>query len=117
MLLGHVRKDDASWWIDSVMQTTSLWERTRGLLGRPALGVNQALWITPCNSVHSVGMGYALDLVYLNKQREVVKLVQGLRPLSASLALRAHSILELRAGGIARLSISEGDKVQWWPNE
>jgi hypothetical protein len=117
MLTGHVRKDDASWWIDSVMQTEGLWERTRGLLGREALGVNQALWITPCNSVHSIGMSYALDLIYLNKQRQVVKLVKGLRPLRVSVALRAYSVIELRAGEVARLNISEGDTLQWWSNE
>ena len=99
------------------MRTESLWERTRGLLGRKALGVNEALWITPCNSVHSVGMSYALDLVYINKQQEVIKLVQGLRPLRVSAALRAHSVIELRAGEVARLGINVGDVLQWWKNE
>lgn len=117
MIPGHIRKDDATWWIDGVMQATSVWERTRGLLGRPPLGVNEALWISPCNSVHSIGMSYALDLVYLNKQLEVVKLTTALKPLRASAALRAHSVLELRAGEIARLNISLGDKAQWWPDE
>ena len=117
MIVGHVRNSDANWWIDSVLQTQSLWERTRGLLGKPALGVNQALWIKPCNSVHSIGMSYALDLVYLNKQLEVVKLVSGLQPLRLSMALGAHSVLELRAGELARLGIQVGDQLKWWPNE
>lgn len=117
MINGHVRNADASWWIDSVMQTQNLWERTRGLLGKAPLGVNQALWITPCNSVHSVGMGYALDLIYLNKQMEVVKLVNALKPWRASLAWGAHSVLELRAGELARLGVQLGDQLKWWPNE
>lgn len=117
MLSGQVKKGDASWQIDSVLQTESLWERTRGLLGREALSANQALWIIPCNSIHSVGMVYALDLVYLNKHSRVIKLVQELKPLRASFALRAHSVLELRAGEISRLNINEGDMLRWLPNE
>ena len=63
MLHGHLRSSDARWWVDDVMQTQGALERNRGLLGREALQPNQGLWITHCNSVHTIGMKYALDLV------------------------------------------------------
>jgi uncharacterized protein len=77
--------------------------RRRGLLGYPELEEHEGLWIVPCESVHTVGMSYPIDLIYLNKGRRVVKVVESLAPCSVSICLRAYSVIELAAGAV-RLS-------------
>ena len=54
--------------LEQVWQAESVWERGRGLLGRTPLDWNQGFWIEPCSSVHTIGMGYPLDLAFLDAQ-------------------------------------------------
>lgn len=88
-------------------------ERMRGLLGSAALAPGDSLWIGPCNSVHCWFMKYTIDVVYLDGQGGVVKLVEALRPWRMSGCLRAASVLELAAGEIERLLLRLGDEVVW----
>src|SRR5690606_32442088 len=58
------------------------WSRMRGLLGRARLadGARQALWLVPCGSVHTAGMGYPLDIVFLDRGGRVLDCCEGVRP-------------------------------------
>jgi uncharacterized membrane protein (UPF0127 family) len=96
-----------------VMRTSNAWERGRGLLGRKPLEMGQGLWISPCNSVHGFGMGYALDLVYLDKGLRVLKPVADFRPWRLSWCLGASSVLELPAGSINDFGIQSGFILEW----
>ncbi|MBF0257104.1 MAG: DUF192 domain-containing protein [Gammaproteobacteria bacterium] len=98
--------------IKQVWRTESALERTRGLLGRD-LAEDAGLWIAPCASVHSFGMGYPIDLVYLDRQLRVRKLVSPLRPWRASLCLSASSTLELPAGKALVLNLEPGMRMEW----
>lgn len=51
--------------------------RARGLLGRD--GVDGALMITPCGSVHSFGMRFTIDVAYLDWRFNVLA-VHTMRP-------------------------------------
>lgn len=90
------------------------WDRTRGLLGRPPLEGGQGLLITRCRSVHTVGMGYAIDVVFLDRRGRIVRVVERLRPMRLAMCFRASSVLEL-AGGQARLSaLRPGLQLSGW---
>lgn len=87
--------------------------RRRGLLGRPPLSPDQGMWIVPCESVHTVGMRYPIDIVYLDRKRKVVKIVEALAPYRVSVCLRARSVIEL-ASGTVRLSRTQvGHQLQF----
>src|SRR5207302_549707 len=47
--------------------------RRKGLLGRAGLDDGAGLWIVPCESVHTIGMKFAIDLVYLDRKHRVKK--------------------------------------------
>ena len=85
----------------------------RGLLGRPPLQAGQGLLIAPCPSVHTFGMRYALDLVYLDPEGQVLKLVRELKPWRMSSCPHAHATLELPAGAIERHGIQPEDRIEW----
>ncbi len=93
--------------LDVQVAATTL-ARMRGLLGRPPLGPGQAMLIRPCNLVHTVGMGYAIDVVFLRRDGLVLKVAAALAPRRASGHWRAHCVLELAAGEAARHAIAPG---------
>lgn len=93
-------------------QAFNLWQRARGLLGRPQPAPKQGLWLRPCNAVHGWFMGYALDLLYLSRSGEVLAIVEGFAPWQMSAWRGAHSVVELAAGECQRLQIRVGDSLQ-----
>ena len=87
--------------------------RNRGLLKRASLNEGEGLWIVPTQSIHMFFMKFALDVVYLNKAKEVVKVVSNLRPWRISLCLAAHSVLELPVGTIGRTGTARHDQIDF----
>ncbi|MED5370979.1 MAG: DUF192 domain-containing protein [Myxococcota bacterium] len=82
----------------SALHATGFFERMRGLLGRAPLQPGQGMVIEPCNSVHTWFMGYALDLLFLDRDRRVLRVIPALPPWRMSPIVRgAHSVIELPA--------------------
>jgi uncharacterized membrane protein (UPF0127 family) len=99
--------------IEQTMLANTPLLRLRGLLGRPKLNLDQGLLISPCNSVHTMGMSYPLDLVFLDNNNRVIKLTRALKPWRASSCLKATKVLELVAGNITTKNINQGDILSW----
>jgi uncharacterized membrane protein (UPF0127 family) len=90
------------------------WARLMGLMGRRTLPEDGALLIVPCSSVQTCFMRFAIDVVFLDRDSQVVKVVSGLKPYRAALGGRgARSVLELPAGAAARCGIAVGDRLVW----
>lgn len=85
--------------------------RRRGLLGRPGLDPEAALVLTPCKAVHTAFMQFAIDVVFVDRAGEVVRIVRDLRPWRMASALRAHAVVELAAGALRPDDLSVGDVV------
>lgn len=85
--------------------------RRTGLLKHKSLGEGAGLWIIPCESVHTFFMKFAIDLIYLDRERRVRSVVRGLVPWRVSMCLTAHSILELPPGTIDRTKTVKGDQL------
>lgn len=94
-----------------VATAASMAARLRGLLGRPALGPDEGLLLAPCNLVHTVGMRYAIDVVFLRRDGTVLKVASALPPRRLSGHWRAHRVLELAAGTAARSGIVPGVRL------
>jgi len=85
-----------------------------GLMGRRSMPEDGALLITPCSSVHMFFMRFAIDVVFLGREAQVVKIVSGLKPYRVAFGGRgAHSALELPAGAVERRGIAVGDRLVW----
>lgn len=89
--------------------------RRKGLLGRSGLNEGQGLWIAPCEAVHTFGMQFPIDVLYLNRKQRVAKVVQRLPPWRFSACLLARSVVELRAGTLARTGTCAGDEIRLEP--
>lgn len=86
-------------------------ERRKGLLGRSALLPGEGLWILPCQAVHTAFMQFPIDLIYLDRTKRVLKVTKQIPAWRASVCLRAHSVLELPVGTIARTETVPGDLI------
>jgi uncharacterized protein len=91
--------------------------RQKGLLGRTGLPEGGALWIVPCESVHTFFMKFPIDLVYIDRKRIVKKVRRNVVPWRLSACIFAHSIIELPVGAIDRSKTVPGDKLEFVPAE
>jgi uncharacterized membrane protein (UPF0127 family) len=87
--------------------------RRKGLLGRDGLAAGEGLWIVPCESVHTFGMRFPIDLVYLDRHKKVKKVRSGVPPWRLSACLSAHSVVELASGTVHRTQTMPGDKLEF----
>jgi uncharacterized protein len=86
-------------------------KRRTGLLHHESLPPGTGLWITPCEAVHTFGMKFPIDVVFLNKARKVLKIRANMVPRRISGCLRAHSVLELPAGMAENTQTKPGDTL------
>lgn len=86
-------------------------KRRTGLLKHKQLEPGEGLWIIPCESVHTFFMKFAIDLVYLDKNRKVRKVRHAVGPWRLSACFSARSVLELPAGTIERTGTRPGDEL------
>ena len=56
----------------------SFFTRAKGLLGRSFLPPDKGLLIRPCNSIHTFFMQFAIDVIFLSKTAEVIKIWRNL---------------------------------------
>jgi len=91
------------------------WTRMKGLLGQTSedFKTGKGLWITPSQGVHTIGMKFPIDVVYLDKGHRVIHLSHSLPPFRiAAIRLRARSVIELPAGTLAQTQTSVGDVLE-----
>jgi len=89
--------------------------RMRGLLGRPGLEAGEGLLIRPTNSVHMFFMRFAIDVVFLDRELVVQKVVEALRPWRLAGCRGARAALELPAGTAGRRGITVGERLTLEP--
>ena len=87
--------------------------RRSGLLKHETLPEGEGLWIAPCEAVHTVGMKFAIDVLYLDRKRKVLKVRERMVPWRISGCLRAHSVLELPAGMAGKTGTLAGDQLEF----
>jgi uncharacterized membrane protein (UPF0127 family) len=88
--------------------------RLRGYLGRPEPQVGEGMLLVRCNAVHMYGLAFPLDLIFLDKQGDVVDVVKALQPWKRTKRIpTARFALELPTGTIAASYTRIGDQLSW----
>ena len=88
-------------------------KRNTGLLKHASLGVGEGLWIRPSEGVHTFGMKFSIDVIFVNKKGVVLKLRPNMVKRRISLCLRAHSVVELPVGVIGSSQTAVGDQLEF----
>ena len=86
--------------------------RLRGWLGRRTPPPGCGLWLVPCDAVHTVGMRFALDLIFLDAAGRVLRIDHRVGPWRLRVCIGAFSVIELDAGMAEAIGLAAGDELE-----
>ena len=102
-----------TWLATKVRKADNFLTRLIGLLKRTHLGPVEALWLMPSRGIHTIGMKFPIDVVFLNKKHTVVGLMADLAPFRISpVHFSGYSVLELPSGTIKKSRTEIGDQFE-----
>ena len=96
-----------------VTVANTFFSRTKGLLGRRGLSDGEAMVFPRCNSIHTLGMRFPIDAVFVNREWRVVALRSSLGagrmvwPVPG-----AWGVIELACGTLERTGVQIGDSLR-----
>jgi uncharacterized protein len=93
----------------------TMFARMRGLLGKRGLDSGEGLLIRPAPSIHTFFMRFPIDVVFLSRQGEVLKVAERVPPWRARSCRHSYAVLELAAGEAGRRGIALGDRLDTAP--
>lgn len=98
--------------VENLFVADSFWARMKGLMGKKDLGEDEGLLLAPCNAVHMMFMRFPIDVIFLDRDFAVVKILNNLKPWRTSPIVRgAYQVVELKAGIAEKMRINTGDKL------
>lgn len=98
---------------EQVVLANTFFTRLRGLMFRRRLAPDEALWLRPCNGVHTFWMLFAIDVIFLDRDLRIVKLVENMRPFRVTRPhLASRSVIEMQARTISRAGLKAGDQLE-----
>lgn len=97
----------------SVVDANTFLLRAFGLLFRKPLEKGEALHLKPCNAIHTIGMRYAIDLVFLSSDFTIFSVRSHVGRFRLHRFSSAKSVLEFRAGEADRLGLKPGMQLAW----
>lgn len=109
-------------WIENCTQGTMIahhvlvadcfWKRLKGLLGTKSLALGHGLIITPCSSVHTFGMAYPIDILFVSQDHQIIKIIHGMTPGRVIMQLRSSYVVELPVGTAKQAMCLVGDHIK-----
>ena len=97
---------------ERIEETQGFFSRLKGLLGRSGMEPGSGLLIHPCQGIHTVGMRFAIDALFLDRGNRVARVEHNMAPgRFVPFVPRAARVLELPAGTLAAAGVKIGDEV------
>ncbi|MBI5033374.1 MAG: DUF192 domain-containing protein [Chloroflexi bacterium] len=89
------------------------WARMRGLIGRASLQPNEGLLLLGTKGIHTIGMRFPIDVLFLNADGWVIHSIHGLKPFRLSPYVKnATMVIELAAGVLRETGTQVGDWIK-----
>ena len=96
----------------NMVTAKNVFARMKGLLGKSSLQPGEAMLIEPCNGIHTFGMRFAIDIIFLDRENRVVAITKDMRPNRLTpLYFRAKRVIELPAGTVEKTATATGHEV------
>ena len=90
------------------------WQRARGLMFYRDFPQIEGVLLYPCNFIHMLWMRFPIDVIYLNRDHQVLFTVEVLVPHKLGPWIKsAYYVLEVPAGLVAIKKIKVGDRIEW----
>lgn len=87
--------------------------RAWGLLGRKSLEPDEALLLMPCAAIHTFGMRFTIDVVFLGRDGMIQALYANRGPGTCARKKGAYATLECAGGAIRRWRLAAGQQLSW----
>lgn len=98
----------------NVKVADKFFSRLIGLLNRSYLAENEGLWLVPCKSIHSFGMKFNFDAVFLDKSGKVISLIKNIKSNRILPSVKnTYSVIEVASGTIEKAGINVGDILEF----
>ena len=86
--------------------------RLKGLLGTLRLKSDEGIWISPSQGIHTIGVRFAIDLVYLDANYRVIETLESFGTFRIGpLRMNCASVLELPTRTIYCSQTQVGDQL------
>jgi uncharacterized membrane protein (UPF0127 family) len=85
--------------------------RRTGLLKHTGLESGEAMIIAPSNAIHTWFMKFDIDVAFVNRQGDIVKVRHAMGPWRMSAAFSAFAVVELASGTLAARDTRSGDRL------
>jgi uncharacterized membrane protein (UPF0127 family) len=96
----------------SVVAADTHLARLKGLLGRLRLRSDEGLWVIPSQGVHTIGVLFAVDVIYLDSDHRVIHAIESFGPFRIGpVRRRCSSVLELPTRTIYSSQTQVGDEL------
>ena len=96
----------------NVRAADTIFSRLKGLIGRLRLRADEGIWVVPSRGVHTLGLFFPLDLIYLDENHRVIHLVEYFPSFRIGpLKTQAESVLELPTHTIYSSHTQPGDQL------
>jgi uncharacterized membrane protein (UPF0127 family) len=101
--------------VGSDIEVADTWvSRLRGYLWREEPGQGEGILLIPCTAIHTYGMGFELDVLFLSEEGRVLDLLRGLPPWSRTKRVQgALYVLEVPHRTIDLTGTKVGDLLTW----
>lgn len=90
----------------------SFLKRLVGLLTHKKLNSGEGLLISHCKQVHTFGMRFRIDVIFLSETGEIIYVENDMRSGNISKYIKkAYQVLELKSGAVQEYNIKSGDII------
>ena len=92
---------------------SSFLHRAVGLLARTTIRPDEGVWITSCRAIHTLGMRVAIDVIFVDRESRVIRVVSNVRPNRLALSCSgAEAVVELGSGALRDMDLLPGDRLE-----
>lgn len=107
-----LRSIEASMQIATVTIARGPVHRAVGLLFTDTLPAHEGMWFDQCAAIHTLGMRYPIDVIFLDRDNRVIQTIEHVPPHKLAVTcLKATVTIELGAGTLDRVRVERGDHL------
>lgn len=87
-------------------------KRFLGLMFKHSLH-NRGIMLSPCNSVHMFFMRFPIDIIFVDREGNIVLSIRELKPWRVSpIVKKSYYVIEMPCGSIDRFNLHEGKRIE-----
>ncbi len=102
--------------VNQIFHANTFFTRLKGLMGTKELRLDSGLLLEPCDSVHTWYMKYAIDVIYINKENNVLHVEHSMKPNKWGKKIPgAVKVLEVNGGLAKAMGLAPGNEINLMP--